>query len=82
MKALKFYATWCAPCKGLTMIVEGVRDRLPMVVEDVNIEDSPELAAKYGIRSVPVIVVVDEDGTEIKRQGGLLTEDQLLTFLG
>jgi thioredoxin 1 len=82
MKALKFYATWCAPCKGLTMIIEGANDRLPIPVEDINIEENIELAAKYGIRSVPVMVVVDDEGNEIRREAGMLTEEKLLQFLG
>jgi thioredoxin-related protein len=40
-----------------------------------------ELAQKYGIRGVPALVIVDEDGTEIKRQSGMLMEDKLLEFL-
>jgi thioredoxin 1 len=81
MKVLKFYASWCAPCKGLSMVVEGIKDQVEIPFEDVNIEEQMELAAKYGIRSVPTMVIVDESGTEIKRQSGMLNEEQLLAFI-
>ena len=81
MKALKFYATWCEPCKMLSKIIEGAADKITMPIEDIDIEQNMELAQKYGIRGVPALVIVDEDGTEIKRQSGMLMEDKLLEFL-
>lgn len=81
MKALKFYATWCEPCKMLSKIIEGAQDKITMPIEDIDIEQNMELAQKYGIRGVPALVIVDEDGTEIKRQSGMLMEDKLLEFL-
>lgn len=81
MKALKFYATWCEPCKALSKIIEGAKDKITMPIEDIDIEQNMELAQKYGIRGVPALVIVDEDGTEIKRQSGMLMEDKLLEFL-
>jgi thioredoxin 1 len=81
MKVLKFYASWCAPCKGLAMIVDGIKDEVDIPFEDVNIEEQLELAAKYGIRSVPTMVIVDDEGVEIKRQSGMLNEEQLLAFI-
>lgn len=81
MKALKFYATWCEPCKALSKIIEGAKDKITIPIEDIDIEQNMELAQKYGIRGVPALVIVDEDGTEIKRQSGMLMEDKLLEFL-
>lgn len=81
MKVLKFYASWCAPCKGLAMIVEGVKDQIDTEVEDVNIEENIELAQKYGVRSVPTLVLVDDDGKEIKKKTGMMNEEQFLEFI-
>lgn len=81
MKVLKFYATWCAPCKGLSMVVNGIKDQVEIPFEDVNIEEQMDLAAKYGIRSVPTMVIVNDEGVEIKRQSGMLNEEQLLAFI-
>jgi thioredoxin 1 len=81
MKVLKFYATWCEPCKALSKILEGAKDKITMPIENIDIEQNIDLAQKYGIRGVPALVIVDEDGVEIKRQSGMLMEDKLLEFL-
>ena len=81
MKALKFYATWCQPCKMLSKIIEEAGNKITMPIEDIDIEQNMELAQKYGIRGVPALVIVDEDGKEVKRQSGMLMEDKLLEFL-
>ena len=81
MKVLKFYADWCAPCKGLSQIIEGVKDQIDTVVEDINIEEDIELAQKYGVRSVPTLVLVDDDGKEIKKKTGMMNEEQFFDFI-
>jgi thioredoxin 1 len=81
MKALKFYATWCEPCKALSKILEGAKDKITMPIENIDIEQNIDLAQKYGIRGVPALVIVDGDGVEIKRQSGMMMEDKLLEFL-
>jgi thioredoxin 1 len=81
VKALKFYATWCEPCKSLSKIIEGAQDKITMPIEDIDIEQNMELAQKYGIRGVPALVIVDDEGKEVKRQNGMVMEDKLLEFL-
>jgi thioredoxin 1 len=82
MKLLKFYATWCGPCKSLSMVMENMTTAMPMPVEDIDIDANNDIARKYNVRSVPTMVVVDDTGTEIKRAVGMMNEKQLLTFLG
>jgi thioredoxin 1 len=81
MKLLKFYAEWCGPCKGLTMIINGAKDKIDIPIENVNIDDNIFMAQDYKVRSVPVMVLVDDTGTEIRRQVGMVTEEKLLEFL-
>jgi len=81
MKLLKFYATWCAPCKGLSTVIDALKDQIDTVIEDVNIEDNIELAQKYAVRSVPTLVLVDDNGEEVKRVTGMLNEQQFLEFV-
>lgn len=81
MKVLKFYATWCEPCKMLSRIIEDAKDRITVPIQDINIEEDIDTALEYGVRSVPVMVMIDESGQEIKRQVGMVMEDKLLEFL-
>jgi thioredoxin 1 len=81
MKVLKFYAEWCGPCKGLTMVIKGAGDKVTIPVEDVNIDENLMMAQDFNIRSVPTMVLVDKEEKELKRVVGSLSETQLLEFL-
>jgi thioredoxin 1 len=81
MKVLKFYADWCQPCKMLSKIIEGAKDKITLPIEEINIDDNQELAQQYGIRGIPALVIVDDAGKEVRRQSGMLVEDKLLEFL-
>lgn len=81
MKTLKFYATWCGPCKALSTVVESVKDKLPMPVEDIDIDEQFDIARQYNVRSVPTIIVVDDSGKEVKRAVGSMNEKQFIQFL-
>lgn len=80
MKVLKFYADWCGPCKMLTRVLENVKINTP--IEEVNIDDNTEMAAKFGIRGVPTCVLVDDTGKEVSRRVGMLNEAQFREFVG
>jgi len=81
MKVKKFYADWCAPCKGLSMVIEGAGDKITMPIEEVNIDNELMDSVEYGVRSVPTMIIVDDNGKEIKRHVGMMNEEQLLDFL-
>ena len=78
MKVLKFGAEWCTACKMLTRVLEGVESNIP--IEEINIDENQDISIKYGIRGVPTMILVDDSGTEIKRQVGMMTEAQYVTF--
>lgn len=81
MKVFKFYAEWCQPCKGLTMVVNGAKDKISIPIEEVNIDENIMLSQNFKIRSVPTMVLVDAQENEIKRHVGLMNEAQLLEFV-
>ena len=75
----KFYGDWCIPCKQLTPIFEEVKTNFNNVVfESYDVDDSHELASKYGIRSVPT-VIIEKNGKEVKRITGAQSK---LTYSG
>lgn len=65
-----FYADWCGPCKALAPMLETFASEQDKVaVAKVDIEKSPELAAKFGVRSIPTLVLM-KDGAEANRLVG------------
>ena len=80
-KILKFEASWCGPCKTMTTIIEQAKDKIPYPIEVVDVDESPQLATQYGIRSVPTLVIVEGE-REIGRKIGAMKEADLLHFVG
>ena len=81
MKAIKFYAEWCGPCKGLSMIIESAKEKITVPIENIDIDQNIMESVHYGVRSVPTMILLDENGTEIKRKVGTMNDTQLLEFL-
>ena len=73
-RILRFTASWCGPCQGLAMNLETASLNLPIEVIDIDIHN--DSAQEYGVRSVPTLVMLDEN-TEIKRLIGSRTVNQL-----
>jgi thioredoxin 1 len=80
---LDFSAVWCGPCKALTPVVERLADEYKgrVRVGKLDIDDSPEVASKFGIKSVPTVVVFKE-GRESGRHVGVTNKETLLKLLG
>ena len=80
MKLLKFSLPECKPCTILSKQMEDL-DLSSYEVKEVDMHENDETKAlleKYGIRSVPTIIVADEDGNEIKRIRDIIQLKQFL----
>jgi thioredoxin len=78
-KVIKFYATWCGPCKVYGPTFERVKQELQNDIEfvEVNVEDDPEnLSGEFKVRGIPLTVVL-EDGQKVKEKSGRLSEAEL-----
>lgn len=73
-----FYADWCGPCRMLGPVLEKI-DGIDII--KVNVDGSGELARKYGVMSIPCVILF-EDGKEIKRNIGFMNEEKVREFLG
>jgi thiol-disulfide isomerase/thioredoxin len=70
VQVLAFTAGWCEPCQRDNRQLQGLRRRGVNVIE-IDIDENPALASRYGVRSVPTYVVL-EDGIETHRTGNIL----------
>ncbi len=72
-----FYADWCGPCKRLGTILEEIND---IDILKVNVDLFQNISNKYGVMSIPTIIIFDK-GNEIKKSIGFKAKNELLEFI-
>ena len=76
-----FYADWCGPCRMVSPIVDEIaEERSDITVGKVNVEDENALAMKYGVMSIPTLIVF-KDGQEKTRIVGARPKAAILAEL-
>ena len=77
-----FWAPWCGPCKMLTPILEKVKEDVgdSAVISKVNVDENPQLASKYGVRSIPTILIF-KNGEIKETLVGLKQQAELTSLL-
>ena len=77
-----FWATWCGPCKMLSPIIEEVRKETEgkAVVGKINVDEQGELAMKFGVMSIPTLMVF-KNGELVKKSVGFMPKAQVLSLL-
>ncbi|MBR4282851.1 MAG: thioredoxin [Clostridia bacterium] len=78
-----FWAPWCGPCRMVGPIIDELAEELEgdVIVGKVNVDEQPDLAAAYGVMSIPTIILF-KDGDEADRVIGAKSKEALLEFLG
>ena len=74
---IDFYADWCGPCRMMGSVLENIND---IEVLKVNVDNFPELSQKYGVMSIPNIILF-ENGKPLKNHVGFLNESELKEFI-
>ena len=78
---LDFWAPWCGPCRMVVPIVEEIaRERADIKVGKINVDENPELASRFGIMSIPTLMVM-EDGKIVNEARGARPKKAILAML-
>ncbi len=75
-----FYAEWCGPCKMLSPILDKVSKELSLDTYKVNVDDVEEVARRYGIMSIPTVMIFSK-GEEVRKHVGFMEEEELKEFV-
>ena len=72
-----FWAEWCMPCRMLSPVVDEVADENASVsVGKINVDEQPELAARFGVMSIPTLIVF-KNGEAVQRSVGVIPKAQV-----
>ena len=76
---IDFWATWCGPCKMIAPAIEEIAEEFSDEVKvcKVNIDDEPSLATKFGITSIPTLLVV-KNGEVVKTSVGYIPKEKII----
>jgi len=77
-----FWAEWCGPCKMIAPILDDVADEYAdrLAIKKLNIDENPNIAQKFGIRSIPTLMLF-KDGAVHAQKIGAMSKSQLAEFL-
>ena len=77
-----FFATWCGPCRMLGPVLEELdaNESFKVQIIKVDVDDLGELAAMFGIQSIPTLIYF-ENGQPVRKNVGFMRKDQILDFV-
>ncbi|WP_407425295.1 thioredoxin [Treponema sp.] len=73
-----FWASWCGPCKMLAPVIEQIASENESIIKvgKVNVDDETELAQRFGIVSIPTVILF-KNGEEAKKSIGFVSKETL-----
>ena len=78
---IDFYADWCGPCRMVSPIVDEIAEEHPeYLICKVNVDQEGELAAQFGVASIPTLVVI-KNGQVVTKSSGARPKAQILKLL-
>jgi len=77
-----FWAPWCGPCKMLGPVLEEVEKELgsKAVIAKLNVDDEQELAVKFGVSSIPTMILFKK-GESVERSVGFLSKEKIIALV-
>ncbi len=78
-----FYADWCGPCKMMGPVIAQIASEYDgkLKVGKVNVDDEPELASKYNVMSIPMMVII-KNGEVVDKTVGAVSKTKLTEMIG
>lgn len=80
MKLLKFSADYCGPCKSLASNLTKL-DLSGLSFQEVDIDKEPSFSQQHNVRGIPTLILLDSEGSELRRLVGMQSIPTLETFL-
>jgi thioredoxin len=77
-KIMYFSAPWCGPCQSFGPVMDQVASVIPVV--KVNVDYEADMAARTNVRSVPTVILVEND-QEVRRFTGARSYEQIMQFI-
>lgn len=86
IKLIDFWAEWCGPCKILSPFIDQIKEELSdndnIEIIKVNVDQNPEMAREYSIRSIPTILLINSETNEIiEKIIGMQPKNKLLEII-
>lgn len=75
-----FWAPWCGPCKMIAPVLDELSQEVSAKIAKVNVDDNPESAARFGVMSIPTLIVF-KDGQPVDKVVGVQSKDALKNLL-